>query len=156
MPYECTIKRVQPQPTLSIRGRTSVGELPRTFGEYMREVWSHLEKSGQRPAGPPFTRYHAADDLEAIDFEAGFIVGPGLAGAGRVQAGALPGGEVIATDHFGPYEHLPRAGEALDQWLVDNDRTAAGPNWEYCWTDPGAEPDPAKWHTEVQKPLAAA
>lgn len=153
MSYECRLEQVEPQSTLSIRGRSSVADLPRTFGEYMQEVWTHLQKLGQRPAGPPYSRYHSLDDLEAIDLEVGFTVAPGTPGAGRVQVGTLPWGEVVATDHYGPYEQLPKAGEALDQWLAAKGRRAAGPNWEYYWTDPGAESDTTKWHTEVVKPL---
>ena len=48
------------------------------------------------------------------------------------------------------------ASEALDRWCAEHGRRAAGPNWEVYWTDPGREPDPAKWRTEVLKPLEPA
>ncbi len=114
----------------------------------------YLEKQGVKPTGPPFTRYHSTSDIQNLELEAGFTVSAPLAGEGRVVPGLLPGGDVIATDHFGRYEDLPNAGAALDAWLGAHRRTAAGPNWEYYWTDPGAEPDPAKWRTEVLKPLS--
>ncbi len=154
MPYECRIKRVEPQPVLSIRGRTSLADLPRTIGEYLQDVWIFIEKTGNRPCGPPFTRYHSTNDDDAIDLEAGLPVPAPLPGAGRIHAGVLPGGEVLATDHIGPYELLPRADEALDRWLASTGRRSSGPNWEFYWTDPGVESDPAKWRTEVLKPLA--
>jgi hypothetical protein len=39
------------------------------------------------------------------------------------------------TMHIGPYEQLPAAGVALDTWVRQHGRTAAGPNWEVYWTE---------------------
>ena len=154
MRYEIQLKQIESRPTLSVRGRTTVADLPKTIGDFLQAVWARLERAGVRPTGPPFTRYHSAADLRDLEIEAGFTVPQPMAGEGDVQPGRLPGGEVIATDHFGRYEDLPDAGVALEAWMVANDRAAAGPNWEYYWSDPGAEADPAHWRTEVIKPLA--
>jgi effector-binding domain-containing protein len=154
MRYECQLKQIKPQPILSIRGTTSIADLPKNIGAFLMEVWTYIEKNGGKPVGPPFTRYHSTDNLEALDLEAGLPVADPMPGSARVKAGTLPGGEVIATDHIGSYEGLPNAGEALARWCKQEGRTAAGPNWEVYWTDPGAEKDPSKLRTEVVKPLA--
>ncbi len=152
MEYRCTIRELKPQLVMSIRGKTTTAAIAATIGEYLREVWQYVEAIGGNFAGPPFTRYHkiSGDDVE---LEAGLPVSETLPAAERVQAGELPGGEAVVTMHFGPYEQLPAAGEALNAWLKQNGRAAAGPNWEVYWTDPSKVKNPKEWKTEVIKPL---
>jgi len=152
MNYECTLKTVTPQPTMSVRGLTTMEALSNTIGEYLGEVWQVVEMQGGQFAGPPFTRYHSVSEA-GIDLEAGLPVIVALPSQGRVQAGELPGGEVVATIHVGPYEQLPDAGAALLAWVAEHNREVGGPNWEIYLTDPGEVSDPAKWQTEVVLPL---
>jgi effector-binding domain-containing protein len=154
MSYEITVRRLEPQAVMSVRGKTRFARLAQTIGEFLTEVWNHVQESGGTSAGPPFTRYHAVIG-EEIDLEAGLPVAAPVGEGGRIRAGQLPGGEAVSTVHVGPYELLPQAGAALDEWVERNRREAAGPNWELYWTDPGAEPDPLRWKTEVVKPLRA-
>lgn len=150
--YECAVKKVTAQPTLSITGRTRVANLSATIGEFLPEVWQYITAQGATPAGPPFTRYHEIGAEEVV-LEAGLPVPPGIQGKGRIKAGTLPGGEVVSTVHVGPYHSLPDAGAALTAWAKAHGRAAAGPNWELYVTDPGVEPDPTRWKTEVVQPL---
>jgi AraC family transcriptional regulator len=53
----------------------------------------------------------------------------------------------------GPYEALEGTYAALQAWLDEVGATASGPMWEVYWSDPGAEPDPARWRTELLVPL---
>ena len=152
MSYECAVRKLKPQPFMSIREKTPMDRLVPTIAEYLREVQSHITESGALAAGPPFTRYHGASG-DLIDLEAGIPIDVTLAGNGRIRAGTLPGGEAIVTVHVGHYEGLPAAGEALEKWARDNHRRSAGPNWESYVTDPAKEPDHMKWRTEVTKPL---
>jgi effector-binding domain-containing protein len=152
MSYEFAIRKVSPQPTMSIRGQTTLAGLRGTIEEYVSEVWRHVQRLGGKPTGPPFTRYHAVDG-QRIDLEAGFPVRSALAAEDRVRPRELPGGEVAVTTHVGPYEGLVTAGEALAGWIRAQGREAAGPNWEVYLAAPGDEPDPARWRTEIVKPL---
>lgn len=152
MKYECTIRALKPQPVMSIRGKTTLAALVDTIGEFLREVWEYVEKSGGKFSGPPFTCYHKISG-EEIEIEAGMPVSDPLPSAGRIKAGELPGGEAVSTIHYGPYDFLPAAGEALDAWVKQHGREAAGPNWEIYWTDPGEVIKAEEWKTEVIKPL---
>ena len=52
MPYECRVKEVIRQPTLSIRGTCTSTALTPTTGEFLREVWDCVAQRGpQRRAG---------------------------------------------------------------------------------------------------------
>lgn len=93
--YEIELKTVEPQPTLSVRAPTSVGQIAVTIAERTRMVWRYLRETGATAAGPPFTRYHEIGE-EEVDLEVGFPVDQPLEGDGVLEAGELPGG---AGDH---------------------------------------------------------
>ena len=150
---EYTIRTLAPQPTMSIRGWTTAAELSQTIGQRLPAVWRYVRGVGGIIAGPPFTRYHAIDG-ERVDLEAGLPVRSALPARGEIKPGELPGGEAAVATHVGPYEGLPATGAALAKWVEARGRRAAGPNWELYITDPGMEPNPAKWRTEILKPLA--
>lgn len=150
--YTVEIKKVPEQHVMSIRTRCHVAELGAILAEILPEVWRYVRKAGVTPAGPPFTRYHGFED-DRVDIEGGLPVPRPLPSEGRVAAGTLPGGEVASTVHLGPYDKLPDAHDALHVWLQEHRRDSAGPQWEVYWTDPGHEPDPTKWKTELMWPI---
>jgi effector-binding domain-containing protein len=150
----------EPQPVLSIRSNVAVGELARAQGERLSELWRSMRGRGLAPVGPPFVRYHTFGETET-DVEVGVPVGEGAPGEGRIEAGALPGGEAIATWHLGAHDTLGEAYRRLTAWLQEHGREAAGPAWEvYWWIDAGQEPDPSswpaptEWRTELVQPVA--
>ncbi len=152
MSYQTGVRKVAPQPVVSLREKVGFAELSSKLGEFVGEAAAYLQRQGVAPAGPPFSRYHGLHG-DKVDLEAGLPVPRALPGEGRVKAGELPGGEVVATTHVGSYEGLPQAGAALDAWASAHGREPAGPNWEIYHVAPGHNADPASWKTEVIKPL---
>lgn len=155
MSYEIEVRDVEPQAMVSIRTECHAAEIGATLQEILPEVWSYLQRAGVKPAGPPFTRYHGYVDNRA-DIEGGMPVAEALPGEGRITAGELPGGSVVTTIHMGPYEKLPEAHDALHVWMREQNKEAAGPQWEFYLTDPGQEPDPYKRKTELVWPIKDA
>lgn len=152
MAYEPKLDQREPQPVLSVREKVSFSELSEKLGQFVGEVFGYLQQQGVQPAGPPFSRYHGFDG-DKVDLEAGLPTPGALPGSGRIQPGELPGGAVVSAVHTGSYDSLPQAGAALDAWLAENGREAAGANWEVYWVAPGQDPDPSSWKTEVFKPV---
>lgn len=153
MAYETKVQELEPQPVLSIREKITFPEISAKLGEFVGEVYAHLQSMKLDPAGPPFSRYHGFDGGK-IDFEAGLPTQGPVAGSGRIAAGELPGGPAVSTVHMGSYEALPKAGEALDAWVGEHGREASGANWEVYHVAPGHDSNPSAWKTEVVKPLA--
>jgi effector-binding domain-containing protein len=155
------VEHREPQPVLSIRSTVAVADLAQAQGERLGELWRSLQTRGFAPLGPPFVRYHTFAETET-DVELGFPVSAGVTGAGRVEAGQLPGGAAIVTWHLGAHDKLGDAYRRLEQWLAANEREAAGAAWEvYWWIDPNREPDPlswpapTEWRTELVQPVAS-
>lgn len=142
------------KPAFAIRLHSSVEGIPAMLAVALPEVWKAAEAIGFTPDGPPFVRY-LSDFAPDLDFEAGVpLARPAPAGHGRAEPVELPGGPVAVAWHVGPYDTLAETYGALMGWIGEQGRTVAGPMWEVYWTDPGTEPDPARWRTEVIIPVA--
>src|SRR5512138_2276255 len=144
MTYHIESRTVTAQHTAVVRGRMPAAQLPKWLAGAYEEVHHHLTDRGIRTDGPPFARFAFLGDL--VDVEAGFpVLEPVVAGAGRVTPSRLPGGPVAVTTHYGRYEDLALAYQAVTDWLKEQGFEAAGPHWEVYYSNPAAQPDPATW-----------
>ncbi len=149
------VVEIAPRPVLSIRSKVEIAKIGSALAIALPEVMRHLTERGIPPAGAPFSRYHSAGD--PIDLEAGIPVAAAEPeGAGRIEAGTLPGGRVVRAWHIGPYHDLPQTYARVQKWIAEQGLSSAGPFWEMYWSDPGLEPNPAHWRTEVYWPVASA
>jgi effector-binding domain-containing protein len=88
-----------------------------------------------------------------VELEAGFPVAERIPGSGDIVAGELAGGREAVALHVGPFGEVGPVYEALFKWIAEQGLTPAGQPREVYLTDPGAEPDPAKYRTEVICPV---
>ena len=145
MSYEITFSEQVARPTLVVRTRSSVHDLPKALGQAYGAVAGYLAGLGQAPAGPPFSAYYNAD-MEDLDVEIGFPVEQPLPGDGAtVEAGQMQGGAVAMCMHVGSYRKIGPAYEALMAWMAENRCEAAGPAYEIYLNDPAVTP-----HSELQ------
>jgi effector-binding domain-containing protein len=131
-----------------------LADLPDAMGGALREVHQQMAAAGVALAGPPFTRYPSFEP-DAVRAECGFPVMRPAPSVGRVEPSRLPGGSVASIVHLGPYETLAQTYDQLQRAMDAAGLHPAGPMWEIYWTDPGMEPDPARWRTEIIVPLGA-
>lgn len=150
--FQAEVQAIEAQPILSIRVATPPEKLGEVMGELFGEVAAYIAEQGVGPMGAPFSIYHSilADEVE---LESGLPVAEALASKGRIEAGELPGGRVVITSHYGPYETLPRTHMDLYNWMMEQGLEVRGPFWEVYLTDPGEEPDPNKWRTDIVWPV---
>jgi effector-binding domain-containing protein len=159
---------MSPQPQIQQRAaqdyaaipvRVTMDSLPAAVDEGFPELFGWLEQHAVAPAGPPFIRYLVVDMAGELQIELGVPVGAKVGAGGRVRPGVLPGGRYVVLRHVGPYDGLAASNAALQRWAqqhgvgLDSRDTAGGTAWrgrlEHYLTDPSAEPDPAKWETDV-------
>lgn len=152
---------INAQPTLAIRAKVPMAEIGARLGELLPKAFMTAQMKGAQMVGPPYVRYLDArlgeDGYqpmgEIIEIEAGVPVASRVEGEGDVQPYELPGGEAAVGWHIGPYERVGDTYAVLWQLVRAEGRSAGGPPWEVYWTDPGEEPDPAKWRTQVFQPI---
>jgi len=135
MTYQCQVGDRGAQPTLVVRKRASVQQMPQILGQAWGAIIQYAGRNGTAPAGPPFVGYHNMD-MQDLDLEIGFPFPKSLSGEGEVQAGELPGGKAAECLHVGPYDKIAAAYEAMQKWLDENGHTPTGIAYEFYLNDP--------------------
>jgi len=150
----CSLETLEPQYVATIRVTIPADKVSETLAKILPEVGGALAQLGVQPSGPPFSRFHRIDrEKNEIDLEAGIAVRGAFQSRGRVKSGELPGGRVAVTWHVGPYHELSKSTDRLGAWIASEKLAARGPFWEVYWTDPGLEPDPSTWRTQILWPV---
>ena len=148
---------------VGIRTQATMQELGAVIPRLHGDVFAWLAQQGVAPAGAPFIRYHVINMASTLDIELGVPVARALSGDDRVAAGVLPAGRYAALVYTGVQNGIAANAALLDWGAAQGlvwDRWAAeggdgfGARLESYLTDPGDEPDPAKWETEVAIRLA--
>jgi len=154
-----TLIHLQQQPTLSLRGTVLIADLGTSHGARLRALQSYLVQENIPVIGPPFVRYHTFGDRET-DVEVGVPVAQEQAGTGDIQAGHLPGGPALVTEHIGAHDQLGKVYGRVRQAMLSQKRAPNGAAWEvYEWIDLlrdqglSPAPDPSEWHTRLVQPL---
>ncbi|MDP2142460.1 MAG: AraC family transcriptional regulator [Gammaproteobacteria bacterium] len=143
---------MEAQPILFIQKQVVHTEMQPVLAECFGRLYSHGVPAGLAIAGHPMTRYvKVGQGLWTID-----CIMPLLQpapGVGDMQAGFLASGPVAMATHSGPYEQLVETYVAIEKWISENGFAVNGPAWESYVTDPGQDPDPNNWKTEVFFPI---
>lgn len=135
MEYKCNLNLKEPQPTLSIRSRTTEQDLPALVGRAFGAVVQYLGELGEAPAGPPFSIYYNMD-MQDLDTELGFPVGRALPGRGEIQASEIPGGWQASLLYTGPYPGMGVAYQALTDFVKESGREPTGVAIEFYLNSP--------------------
>jgi effector-binding domain-containing protein len=150
---EPKIEERGPQPYAGIREQTAPDGIPAVVDRGFPELFGWLGERGLAPAAAPFIRYHALG--ATFDLELGVPVAAAVEPAGRVAPGELPAGRWATVVHAGPYSGLQTAWDALGGWVREHGEAPDAEGGvhrgfvEHYLTDPSAEPDSARWETEL-------
>lgn len=153
---EVTIETIEPSTVITMRATVKPDELSKQLARMLPAIGTAIARKGAEMTGPPFTRYHSGFDRDALDIEAGIPVKRRIELEGDATMSELPGGRVATTWHIGPYGELPKTYALLEAWMKEHELESAGGPWEIYWTDPGLEPDPLKWRTQILWPIKQA
>ncbi len=151
MPYECEVREQDAQPTLVVRTRTTIKDLPMRMGEAYGKIGQYLGVLNEAPAGPPFAAYYN-DDMQDLDVAIGFPVARALEGRDEIQAGEMPTGKIATCVHTGPYSEVGAAYDALSAWTADQGLEPTGVAIEIYLNDPQTTP-PEDLQTQIIYPL---
>ncbi len=128
-------------------------EMRHVFGPAIGELMATLAAQGIAPAGPVFDHYLKITP-DMFDFELGVPVSKPVVAAGRVRPSLWPAMKVARTVYHGPYEGLPAAWGEFMGWIKTEAHMPAADLWQLYITHADANPDPATWRTELNRPLA--
>ena len=149
------VEQVENQSVAFIRRVIATDEMTDFFDSSFGAVAEAVAEAGGQITGPPFGGYQGMPS-DTVDVAAGFPVD-------GVVAGAIPGSEVVVEErvggqavvamHVGSYDGLSDTYAEVMAWMEDNDLVPRDDMWEEYLTDPGEEPDPAKWQTRLVLPV---
>jgi effector-binding domain-containing protein len=140
--YAVTETAVAARPTAVVPATTTWEAFPTLWLGLLNEVWACLRAGGIQRGCRNVMLY--LDDVPHV--EVGVELTQACPLTGRVVASKLPGGTVAMAVHWGPYEGLGGAHDAVKRWCQDQGRQRAGPWWEVYGPH---DDDPAKVWTEV-------
>jgi effector-binding domain-containing protein len=146
---EIAVVEVPARAALVLAATTTMEDLGDVLSRLFPELCVQAAELGLTPMGAPFTRYGATHADGAIEIEACLTVG----GSGGRDCVVLDACRAVMVSHFGDYSTLGDAHFALGEFVRRERLETAGLCWEEYATDPGAEPDPAKWETRVYWPV---
>jgi effector-binding domain-containing protein len=153
MESEFRLEHQAPVPTISVRVRASVRELPQRFAQIFADLERYLAENAVAPAGPPFAIYHGFGMAE-LDVEAGLPTERSLPPKGDIRSAALPEGSIATCVYTGPYRSAGAAYSALSSWMHGQGLTAAGPFSESYLNEPKATPE-SQLRTRIAVPVEA-
>lgn len=128
------------QPVLSIRKRTSVGNLPQELGKAYGAIIQYLNELGGKPLDAAFTAYYNMD-MEDLDVEMGFPVAEPFAGKGEIKSGQIPAGKQASCMYKGPYSQMAPVYDAMTCWIRENGYTPTGVCYEFYYNSPMDVPE---------------
>jgi effector-binding domain-containing protein len=152
MAYDIRHEQVSSRPLAVVRRQATIPELPKVVPEACGIVWNILKAKTIKGAGRHIALYW--DDQ--INLEVGVEMDSPIADQDPLFASATPAGMVATTVHFGPYQRLPDAHNAIHQWCATHNHPLPGPSWEIYdhWQD-AWNTNPAAIRTDIYYLLKA-
>ena len=145
MEYRITVETVAEQWIAAARQRTTFAAISREIGALLAGPWAFVRaQPGLWTTGHNVAIYWSTADGGSI--EVGVQVVRRFQETDLVVCSATPGGTVARTAHYGPYDRLRAAHEAVMAWCRAHDHETRLPFWEIYgdWTD-----DPSQLRTDV-------
>lgn len=147
------VDTVQPQRAAVVKAEVPMAELRTVFDRGFHAVMQAVAAQGLQVVGPPFGFYPRMP-RDTVAVVVGFPVSSDVTADGDVEPFELPGGRAVLATHVGSYEALGETYDQLMSWAESEDLELAEWMWESYLSDPGEEPDPSTWRTDICWPLA--
>jgi len=149
-----TIETLPPFEAMVANGAGTMETIGEQLGNLYGMIMMEVGKQNLQVAGAPFIQYLDYDEVTGhSNYVAGIAVVKTGAASGDVYAVAYEEAEVVQAIHTGPYEEFTISYDKLDQYIITNGLELTGEAFEFYLSDPGSEPDPAKWITQIAFPL---
>jgi effector-binding domain-containing protein len=152
MDYVCEISHQSAQPSVSIRTRKAVQDLPTEIQRCFGTLAGYLSSNNQCPVEPVYAAYYNMD-MSDLDVEIGFGLVAPVPGRGEIAATWLPDADIASTLHVGAYDGIGAGYETLMAFMQQNGRVGTGVAYEYYLNDPSTGEAP---RTRIVFPLQPA
>jgi DNA-binding transcriptional MerR regulator len=147
-------RNIAAQDALFISACVPETEVPGTWRALAAELREHLNRHGQRAAGPIGAIFpDLVHNDDAVHMTVFMPTSDSPVSKGRIVASRVDGGLAATIVHLGPYTLLDRSYEQLVSWMQHHGHEIAGPPRELYWLGPTETDDPNSYETEVIWPV---
>jgi len=120
------------------------------IGAAYGKVGAYMQKNGIEMAGMPIALYSDWEEGVGFNMECAMRVADAVSVNDRnLNAGVILAGKSVKAIHMGSYDGLKTTYDEVRRYMADKGYGDFSSSWEVYATDPGAEPDTAKWVTHV-------
>lgn len=141
-------------PIYAVKSESGIQELSVKMGESFGALMAHIQSTGESKSGQPLTIYHEySEQDDKVTMECGIPMEVTSVGKEPVIISKVPGGKMLMVKFYGNYDNLGVAHGKFAEYMSSNGLVAAGSPWEWYITDPGLEPNPEKWETDIYYPI---
>lgn len=143
--------------TLAVRGRVHERDFATFLGSAYAELGGLVARLRLVPAGPSGALYPPEIDDDPVDVEAYLPVPEPVAlpdDGDRVVPSEVPAARVVVAVHAGPYETIDATYRQLGAWVARHATPAGRPVREVYVVSWDTTPDPERFRTEIQWPVA--
>jgi effector-binding domain-containing protein len=132
---EIALLKLIEQPSLSIRKKVRVQDLPLLIGESYGKIAQYLGELGEIMADMPFVCYHNLD-MQNLDIEIGFPVSKSLPEKEDIKPSRIPEGYIVFCMYRGPYKEMEPVYIEMAKWIEENGLKPTGISYEFYFNGP--------------------
>lgn len=127
------------QPTMCMRTRARVEDLPRVIGQAYGAIGEYIAANGLEMSGAPYVAYFNLD-MQNLDIELGFPITKTNEGNGIVVPGVIPAGRKVSALYTGPYSEMAPAYDGMQEFIKNNNWQSSGVVYEHYLNGPETPP----------------
>ncbi|MCC6461901.1 MAG: SRPBCC family protein [Saprospiraceae bacterium] len=125
-------------------------EIPVFFGAHLPLAMEAVLKGGATLAGAPSGLFWNYDEQAGTtDMAATIPIAASQKFGNALSVFNIGGQRALQIDYYGPYEKTGEAHLGMDEYMAEKGLQSIPPVVEEYITDPGKEPDTAKWLTRI-------
>jgi effector-binding domain-containing protein len=143
---------VQSMTMVSIREKVKNEDIGLKMGESYAAIYKFIGKNKLISTGFPIALWHGWTDVDS-DMECAAYVSGNAQSDKTVNVSKSYGGKAVVLDYYGAYDASPDGWKKIDEFIEKNALVKNGISWDEYVTDPGLEPDTAKWLTRLYQPV---
>jgi effector-binding domain-containing protein len=137
---------------VSIREKIPQENISLQMGNMYAKIMQLLTNNNLSISGMSYSVYHSVSS-DSIDLECGIPVNKITNAADDFLIGVFEKQECAMVSFFGDYSQLEIGHTAVQEWMEQHKFKLAGSPIEIYVTDPGTEPNPEKWQTNIYYPI---
>jgi effector-binding domain-containing protein len=135
---------------VGVRKMIPISEISSFYAAQLEKAFEQVQKSGATLAGAPSGLFWSFDqETASTDMAAAIPVTENQKFGNGLRVFPVPKGHALLVEYFGAYDQSAEAHFAIDDFMQEKNLQNIPPVIEEYVTDPGQEPDTAKWLTRI-------